>query len=69
MRRTSFEKQNSFTSEKEKEDVGLHLYLSGEDVIQKLIPEQREKYSRCVFTKAEVNDIGTEVDIYCRLFE
>lgn len=66
MRRTKFDQ--SVPIENEKENVGLCVYLSEQDIIDKLIPEQREKYSHCVFYKAEVNDFGTEVNIYCRLF-
>ncbi len=48
--------------------VGTCVYLTSQDIINRLCEEDKKKYTQCVFVKAEINNFGDEVTLYCRLF-
>ena len=49
-------------------EIGISAFLTGQDIIDRLCEEDKKKYTQCVFVKAEINNFGDEVTLYCRLF-
>lgn len=49
-------------------EIAINAFLTGQDIIDRLCEEDKKKYTQCVFVKAEINNFGDEVTLYCRLF-
>lgn len=50
------------------EQSAICFYLTSQDILDRLSEEDKKKYAQCAFIKAEVNNFGDEVTLYCRLF-
>lgn len=50
------------------QQTAMCFYITSQDILDKLSEADKKKYTECAFTKAEVNNFGDEVTIYCKLF-
>lgn len=50
------------------QQAAMCFYITSQDILDKLSDADKKKYTDCAFIKAEVNNFGDEVTLYCRLF-
>lgn len=50
------------------QQTAICFYITSQDILDKLSEADKKKYTECAFIKAEVNNFGDEVTLYCRLF-